>query len=87
VAYKVSILPAALRQLADLPRADRKRISDTIDRLAATPRPLGVRRLQGKREFLRLRSGDYRVIYTVGDDPPEILIVRIGHRREVYRAL
>jgi mRNA interferase RelE/StbE len=87
VAYKVSILPAALGQLGDLPRADQRRISDKIERLGADPRPPGVKRLQGKREYLRLRSGDYRIIYTVDDDRLGILIVAIGHRREVYRAL
>jgi mRNA interferase RelE/StbE len=87
VAYKVSILPAALRQLADLPRADRRRISHKIDRLAVDPRPSGVKCLQGKREYLRLRTGDYRIIYTVDDGRLEILIIKIGHRREVYRAL
>jgi len=87
VAYKVSILPAALRQLADLPRADQRRIRDKIERLGADPRPPGVKDLQGKRDYLRLRSGDYRIIYTVDEDRLGILIVTIGHRREVYRAL
>ena len=87
MAYEVTILPAALRQLADLPRADRRRISDRIERLAADPRPPGVKPLQGKREYLRLRSGDFRIIYTVDDDHLKVLILKIGHRREVYRAL
>ena len=87
MAYKVTILPAALRQLADLPRADRRRISDKIERLGEDPRPPGAKRPQGKYEYLRLRSGDYRIIYTVDDDRLGILIVAIGHRREVYRAL
>ena len=87
MAYKVSMLPAALRQLADLPRADQRRISDKIERLSEDARPPGIKRLQGKREYLRLRSGDYRIIYTVDDDRLGILIVEIGHRREVYRAL
>jgi mRNA interferase RelE/StbE len=87
VAYKVLILPAALRQLADLSRADQRRISDKIERLEVDPRPPAVKCLQGKREYLRLRSGDYRIVYTVDDDRQGILIVAIGHRREVYRAL
>jgi mRNA interferase RelE/StbE len=87
VAYKVSILPAALWQLSDLPHADQRRITDMIEQLGADAYPPGAKRLQGKREYLRLRSGDYRVIYAVNDDRLEILIVAIGHRREVYRAL
>jgi mRNA interferase RelE/StbE len=51
------------------------------------PRPPGVKRLHGRREYLRLRSGDYRAIYTVDDDRFTVLIIKLGHRREVYRTL
>jgi mRNA interferase RelE/StbE len=87
VTYRITILPAALRQLAELPRLDQRRIKESIDRLAADPRPAGVKRLQGMREFLRLRSGSYRLIYTVEDDRRMVLIIKIGHRRDVYRRL
>ena len=80
-------MPAALGQLAELPRLDQRRIKESIDRLAADPRPTGVKRLQGLREFLRLRSGNYRIIYTVEDDRRTVLIIKIGHRRDVYRRL
>jgi mRNA interferase RelE/StbE len=73
--------------LAALAPPDRKRISDKIERLSADPRPAGLKRLHGKREYLRLRSGDYSITYTVDEDHLEILILKIGHRREVYRAL
>ncbi len=86
-AYKIAILPAALRQLADLPKLDQKRLKERIDHLATDPRPPGAKSLQGKHRFLRLRSGNYRVIYTVDDDRFAILVVKIGHRRDVYRAL
>ena len=87
MAYSIAILPAALRQLAELPKPDQKRIKEKIDRLGIEPRPLGVKPLHGKHEHLRIRSGDYRIIYTVDDDRRHILIVVIGHRREVYRGL
>jgi len=87
MAYEVLILPSALRQLAALPRADRRRFSDKIERLGAEPRPAGVKRLQGKREYLRLRSADYRIIYTIDDDRLAVFVVEFRHRREVYRAL
>ena len=87
MAYEVTILPAALRQLANLSRHDRKRIGDKIERLGAEPRQLGAKRLQGTREYLRVRGGDFRVIYTVDDERLKILVLKIAHRREVYRSL
>jgi len=87
VTYRITILPAALRQLAALPRLEQRRVKESIDRLLADPRPAGVKRLQGLREFLRLRSGNYRIIYTVEDDRRTVLIIKIGHRRDVYRRL
>ena len=83
--YSLAILPAALRQLTELPRLEQRRLKERIDRLAVDPRPPGVKRLHGRREYLRLRSGDYRAIYTVDDDRFTVLIIKIGHRREVYR--
>jgi mRNA interferase RelE/StbE len=87
VTYSIAILPAALRQLTELPRLEQRRLKERIDRLAVDPRPPGVKRLHGRREYLRLRSGDYRAIYTVDDDRFTVLIIKIGHRREVYRTL
>ena len=85
--YSLAILPAALRQLTELPRLEQRRLKERIDRLAVDPRPPGVKRLHGRREYLRLRSGDYRAIYTVDDDRFTVLIIKIGQRREVYRTL
>jgi mRNA interferase RelE/StbE len=87
VTYSLAILPAALRQLTELPRLEQRRLKERIDRLAVDPRPPGVKRLHGRREYLRLRSGDYRAIYTVDDDRFTVLIIKIGQRREVYRTL
>jgi mRNA interferase RelE/StbE len=86
-AYTVAILPSALRQLAELPRHDQRRIKERIDRLAADPRPPGVKKLQGESDLFRLRSGNYRVIYSVEDVRLTVLVIRIGHRRDVYRGL
>jgi mRNA interferase RelE/StbE len=86
-AYKIAVLPAALRQLADLPKLDQKRLKERLDQLATDPRPPRAKLLQGKHGFLRLRSGDYRIIYTVDDDRFAVLVVKIGHRRDVYRGI
>jgi mRNA interferase RelE/StbE len=87
MAYQIKILPAALRQLEEIPRSDQKRIRDRIDGLADDPWLAGVKRLRGTREFLRIRSGNYRIIYTVERDRLTVLIIKIGHRRDVYRHL
>ncbi len=87
MAYSVAILPAALRQLSDLPKSDQRRLRERIDHLAIEPRPPGAKLLQGKRGLFRIRSRDYRIIYTVEDDRFSVLVVKIGHRREVYRSL
>ena len=87
MAYKVAILPAALLQLAGLPRPDQKRVANKIDRLSTDPRPPGAQKLQTDRDLYRLRVGKYRVIYAVEDVRLTVLVVRVGHRREVYRGV
>ena len=57
-----------------------------MDGLATDPRPPGYRSLTGRRPYLRVRSGDYRVIYTVDDRPRIVTVAAVGHRREIYRS-
>jgi mRNA interferase RelE/StbE len=83
--YAVSILPVALRQLRALDAAIRARIRARIDALAHDPRPHGVKALQGDPGTLRLRIGDYRVLYRVEDAQLIVLVIAVAHRREVYR--
>jgi mRNA interferase RelE/StbE len=85
VAYTVELKPAAVRDLKAIPERDRKRIKTRIDALAENPRPHGVKALQGGEGYLRLRAGDYRIIYTVLDQVLLVVVIRIGNRREVYR--
>jgi len=87
MAYRITILPAALRDLSALPKPDQRRISQRIDRLAEDPRPPGAKMLQGRRRFFRVRCGDYRIIYTVEADRQRVLVVKVGHRRDVYKRL
>lgn len=63
----------------------RRRIQAAIDRLAEEPRPPGVRALKGRPGEMQIRVGDYRVVYTIHDDHLLVLVVEVGHRREVYR--
>ena len=85
MAYVVEFLPSAARSLASLPKDVQNRLARRIDALGENPRPPGVKVLQGGEGFLRLRVGDYRVIYRIEERRVVVLIVKIGHRREVYR--
>lgn len=82
-AYRIELRPAAVRALRKLDPQVRLRVQGAIALLAQDPRPPGARALQG-RPGLRVRVGDYRIIYTVQDDVLLVVIVRLGHRRDVY---
>ena len=82
--YTVEFLPAAKKQLAAVDPAHQSRIEERIDALETDPRPIGVKKLKS-RNYFRIRVGDYRVIYQIEDDRLVVLIVELGHRREIYR--
>jgi len=81
--YRIEFRPAAVRALRKLDTQVRRRVQGAIALLAQDPRPPGARALQG-RPGLRVRVGDYRIIYTVEDDVLLMVVVRLGHRRDVY---
>jgi len=81
--YRVELRPAAASALRKLDPEIRLRIQGVIALLERDPRPPAARALRG-RPGLRVRVGDYRVIYTVGDDVLLVVIVTLGHRRDVY---
>lgn len=81
--YRIELRPAAARALRKLDPQDRRRVQGAIALLATDPRPPGARALQG-RPGLRVRVGQYRIIYTVADDVLLVVVVRLGHRRDVY---
>ena len=81
----MEVRPRAEKELAALPRDAQKRIVRAIEALADDPRPAGCVVLRGGEGLLRIRVGMYRVVYLVEDDRLVVLVVRIGHRREVYR--
>jgi mRNA interferase RelE/StbE len=82
--YKLLIKPSAAKELEAIPKKDRLRIVARIRRLATEPRPIGSEKLSGN-DKLRIRQGNYRVVFGVDDTAHEVIIVKIGHRREVYR--
>ncbi len=79
----VSILSPAAKQLAKLDRPIRKRIGDAISALAVNPRPPGCKKLVGV-EAWRIRIADWRVICQIHDRQLMVLVLRAGHRRDVY---
>ena len=83
--YRIEIARDALRALSKLEKPIRRRIEAAIDRLADDPRPAGVVAVKSMPGHLRMRVGDYRVIYEVQDHMLVVLIVECGHRREIYR--
>jgi mRNA interferase RelE/StbE len=82
--YRLLIKPSAAKELQALPANDRKRIVTKIRNLASDPRPPGAEKLSGQEKY-RLRQGDYRVLYSVDDSQKILVIIKIGHRRDVYR--
>jgi len=87
VAYAVEFLKTAEQELARLPKDAQRQIVKRVEGLKDTPRPPGVEPLKGAEKLLRLRVGDYRVVYTVESRHLVVLVVRIGHRKEVYENL
>jgi mRNA interferase RelE/StbE len=83
--YSIQFTPHAQRDFAALERGAQQRLRRRIDRLAEDPFPAGARKLHAEEPFYRIRVGDYRVIYEVGTDQLVVIVVKIGHRREVYR--
>lgn len=83
--YEVLISRRAVRALASLPRSEQQRVRAAIDLLAENPRPPGCRPLKGEPGVYRVRVGDYRILYEVFDQRLVVHVVRVAHRRDVYR--
>jgi len=82
--YELKVRPSVAKDLRGVPRAAVERILHRIEALRDAPRPHGCEKLSLS-EFYRIRQGQYRILYTVSDDPPVVEVVRVGHRRDVYR--
>ena len=82
--YKLLIKPSAVKELEALPAKDRRRLVARLQRLSSDPRPPGSEKLSGH-DLYRIRQGNYRVLYSVEDLALIVLVIKIGHRREVYR--
>lgn len=83
--YRIVFKPSAQRAFFALPKDVQKRIDKRLLSLQDNPRPAGIKALTGEPGVYRLRIGDYRVLYEIHDDQVLVLVLRIGHRREIYR--
>ena len=85
--YKIDVKRSAAKALKSLPKKDRKRIADKIDSLSENlPNP-DITKMKGNNPFHKIRVGNYRIIYEIQNDILVILIVKIGHRKDVYKNL
>lgn len=82
--FDLRIKPSAVKELEDLQAKDRRRTVSKIQNLAEEPRPRGCEKLSGRDRY-RLRQGDFRILFEVDDSAQTVTVVKIGHRRDVYR--
>ena len=83
--YELRIKPSAVKEVEGIStRADRRKVVGRIQSLASEPRPHGCVKLSGREQY-RIRQGWYRIVYSVDDDGRVVLVVKVGHRRDVYR--
>jgi mRNA interferase RelE/StbE len=83
--HRVLLAPRAERDFRKLGPDVQKRLDPAIQALAENPRPPGCKKLDGEASLWRIRVGDYRIVYRVQDDQLLVLVVKVGHRREIYR--
>lgn len=83
--YEIEFAASAAKAFSKLDRSAQQRIARHIDLLAENPRPHGAKKLQGEDNFYRIRAGDYRIVYSIHDQVLTVLVVAIGHRKDIYK--
>lgn len=87
MSYQIEVKRSAAKSLKKIPKADRVRIVEKIDSFTENlPNP-ETTKIEGNNPFHRVRVGDYRIVYEIQDDVLVVLIVKIGHRKDIYRNL
>jgi len=85
--YNIEFKRSAAKSLKKIPKADQKRIAEKIDSLSENPPAPETTKMKGNNPFHRIRVGNYRIVYEIQDDILLILIVKIGHRKDIYQRL
>jgi mRNA interferase RelE/StbE len=85
ISFRIEFRPRAVRDLKALPKAARSRIVSKITSLGSDPYPQEARKLTGEKDLYRIRVSDYRVIYQARHEVLLVLVVRVGHRKDIYR--
>jgi mRNA interferase RelE/StbE len=85
--WRLEFRPAAYHAFAKLDPAKKRRLAPAIQALRGNPRPPGVKRLSSAEPLWRIRVGAYRIVYTINDDCLVIVLLKLGHHRDVYRDL
>jgi len=83
-AYKLFFKKSVLKDFDSIPKKDLKRILSRIESLSEDPRPKGCEKLTGQERY-RLRQGRYRIVYSIQDDELTVWVVKVGHRKDIYR--
>jgi mRNA interferase RelE/StbE len=84
MSYRIEVLLAAVRSIRKLPPEAKRRIQAAVELLADDPRPPAAKKLTGRPEW-RVRTGDYRILYRIQDEILLVVVVDVGHRREIHR--
>ena len=84
VAYKLFFKKSVQKDFGSIPKKDLKRILSRIESLSEDPRPKGCEKLTGQERY-RLRQGRYRIVYSIQDDELMVWVVKVGHRKHIYR--
>ena len=84
MSYKVQVPNSVLKQLKKIPQRDKTRLVAAIDKLSQDPYPKDCKKLKGSDDLYRVLCGDYRIIYSIENKILVVLIVKNGHRRDVY---
>ena len=82
--YKIFFKKSVEKDFKVIPKKDLKKILDRIEALAEDPRPPGCEKLTGQHRY-RLRQGRYRILYSIQDDELTVWVVKVGHRKDIYR--
>jgi mRNA interferase RelE/StbE len=82
--YKVVFRKSVTRDLRSIPNRDLQKILTVIETLSEEPRPSGVEKLSGQDKY-RIRQGSHRIIYEINDKEVIVIVVKVGHRKDVYR--